>query len=253
MPKMTLMPLAALAAAGKACATPWSVTATAGMPQAAARLTASPTSVSASMEDIWVWRCSSTLFSGAVSRRTSGAGAVWMLWGSSSASWLNLLNFITPETVRYMPGAILPRREFSSSLGKNRDTRTLSLPSVISNWSTKAPLLGMSRLPSANTFPDTITLLSSALTFDMGTALPLIARPMSTVTPADGFFPLFGSSRGHSASTAALLRPYSDASFHSRAASSAGAGMAGKSARTVMVIDSRVTTTSCTRVPSRFP
>ena len=85
---MTLISLAALEAAGNAWATPWSVMATALMPQAAARFTAAAGSVRASMEDIWVCRCSSTRFTGALSARMAGAWASWICRGSSSGSLL---------------------------------------------------------------------------------------------------------------------------------------------------------------------
>jgi len=63
----TLALEAAFMASGNDCAQPWSVIAMARWPQAAACLTAAAVSVSASMEDMVVCRCSSTRLSGAVS------------------------------------------------------------------------------------------------------------------------------------------------------------------------------------------
>ena len=70
---------------GKSWQTPWSVMAMAGWPQEAARWMTSLMSVTASMEDILVWRWSSTrLGPSAVSFRGSGGfpwampvGSIW--------------------------------------------------------------------------------------------------------------------------------------------------------------------------------
>ena len=71
-PGMSLMPcfLAAPKAAGKACALPWSVMATAGWPHLAACAMSTPASAVASMVDMVVCMCSSMRFSAAVSMRS---------------------------------------------------------------------------------------------------------------------------------------------------------------------------------------
>ena len=76
------MPLAVCQASGKDWATPWSVMAMAGWPQAMACLMTEAVSVRASMLDILVWRCSSTRFSGAVSSR--GLWGIFIMWKGRS-------------------------------------------------------------------------------------------------------------------------------------------------------------------------
>ena len=70
---------AAPKASGKDCTTPWSVTATALWPHAAACLMRSVAVAQASMVEKVVCRCSSTRFSAAVSRRTGFSASMMSL------------------------------------------------------------------------------------------------------------------------------------------------------------------------------
>ena len=163
---------------------------------------------------------------------------------------------MAPDTVRYIPGAILSTMDWSSSLGMYLDTRTLPVPSVMSNWSTDAPSRWMGRLSAANTRPDTTRVFCSGEASFMGMGLPLTALPSSTL-PVGASPAFFGAGAascwGHCASTVTLCRPKSPAMAHSMADISAGAGMAGKRTWTVMAVRSRFTVALCTNAWRRSP
>ena len=112
----------ALQASGKDWATPWSVMAMAGWPQAMARFTASLVSVRASIRDILVCRWSSTRFSGALSFFT-GFSAVSMIRGSRTMSLSNRFRFSRPEIFRCIPVLTPSTMGSPSSPGMNLLTR----------------------------------------------------------------------------------------------------------------------------------
>ena len=99
---------------GKAWATPWSVTAIAGIPQYAARFTTAFGSVSASIAEKRVCRCSSTRFSFALSGRTVFF-VFTMLRGSMTMSSSNLDQFTWPWIRRQSCSLIRSRILWSSS------------------------------------------------------------------------------------------------------------------------------------------
>ena len=118
------MSLAACQASGKDWSTPWSVMAMAGWPQLSARLTTALASVSASMADMRVCKCSSTRFSGALSILGGSGGSSTTPAGSNTTSPSNWLKEGVPCTCKRMPGLTRSTMGFPVSPAMKRDTRT---------------------------------------------------------------------------------------------------------------------------------